>query len=518
MTISRRESSAATAGDAPAQTDDGAFEMKGVGRHAAVYGLGILMSKVVAFVMLPIYTRYLTTDDYGVMALIEMTLDVIAIVAGAQLALGIFRFYHKATSELERDAVVSTAVLGLAVSYAVVGGIALVSAPFLSDLVFGNTEQTFLIRLAAGSLGFSSLTIVPLAYARVQDRSTLFVMANLARLVLSLGLNLLTLVYLGMGIEGVFVSSFISSFVVGVTLSVWVFHNVGLHFSRKATKDLLRYGVPLMATQLATFIATFSDRYFLNAAADEGAVGIYSMAYQFGFLLAAVGYAPFETVWAPKRFEIAKRPDRDEVLSRGFEYENILLLTCGLGIALFVGDVLRIMATPPFFSAADIVPVILVAYIFQAWAGAHDIGILISEKTGFVTLANWTAAAVALLGYWLLVPRYFGLGAALATVASFGTRWLLTYLFSQGLWRVQYAWSPVLRLLTLAVVGSLVGIALPDLPILISLGARTAIVALYGVLAWRLAISAPVKAEIRSIATAFIANARRRLRDRRAIA
>ncbi len=490
--------------------------MEGVGRHTLIYTLGIILSKLAAFVMLPVYTRFLTPEDYGVAILIEMTLDVVAILAGAQLALGIFRFYHKAETEEERHAVVSTAVLGLGASYLIIAAMTYLGAAWIAGKVFGDVAHVGLIRIASVALFFSSMTIVPLAYARVTDRSTLFVVANFAKLVLSLSLNIYTLVYLEMGLRGVFVSTLISNMIVGLALLGWIFRSVGVRVSFDATKDLLRYGAPLMAMQMATFLATFSDRYFLNSAADSAAVGLYNLAYQFGFLLAAVGYSPFEMVWAPKRFEIAERDDRDEVLTRGFEFMNVLLLTCALGIAVYVEDVVRIMTQPDFYSAADLVPLILVAYVFQAWAGAHDIGVLIREKTEYITLANWVAAAVAVVGYWLLIPRYYGYGAGVATVIAFATRWVLTYWFSQRLWYVKYDWPPVIRLLLLALGGSVVALLLPDMSILRSLAIRTLIVGAYLVLSWRFALSAGAKEQIVNSATPKLIRLRERMMRRTA--
>src|SRR5207248_3177067 len=181
--------------------------------------------------------------------------------------------------------------------------------------------------------------------------------------------------------------------------------------------------LPLIGTPFATFIVTFADRYFLQRAGTIGDVGIYSLAYQFGFLLAAIGYIPFEMVWEPMRFEIAKRTDRDEVFARGFLYMNLVLITTAVGLSLFVPDVLRVMTTPAFYSAADLVSVILIAYVLQGWAQIQDIGILMSEKTVYSTSANWAAALVALAAYALLIPRYHGMGAAVATAIAFATRY-----------------------------------------------------------------------------------------------
>lgn len=467
------------------------FTMGRVGRHTLVYGAGILMSKALSFLMLPVYTRYLTPADYGVVGLIEITLDVIAIMGGSQLVAGIYRFYHKADRERRRREVVATALVALGVSYMTVATLAFAAAPLLSRLVFGSGVHTGLVRLAAVSLGFQALLLVPLAYARVRDRSVLFVGVNAAKLVLAALLNVLFIVVLRMGPAGVFASSAITSAVVGTAMTVWLVRRVGMHPTRAAARDLVRYGLPLVATQFATFAATFGDRFFLEKTAGTAEVGIYNLAYQFGFLLAVVGFLPFDQVWGPKRFEIASRPDRDSLLARGFIYANVLLLTTAVGIVLFVEPVLGVMSDPAFHGAAALVPVILIAYVLQSWAKAQDIGILVSERTSFITIANWSAALMALAGYALLVPRFHGWGAAWATVVAFALRYVLTYRFSQAIWPVAYRWEPVLRLLGLAVAVSAAALLLPDMALLPGLAARFALLALYAAALWYLGVVTP---------------------------
>ena len=458
--------------------------MRRVGRHTLVYGAGMMLTRAVSFIMLPVYTRFLTPADYGVMELIGMTLDIISIVAGAKLALGIFRYYHQAEGERDRNAVVSTALVSLGSSYGVIGAITYAIAKPLSLLVFTSPQYTPLIQLAAITLALQSLQLVPLSYARLRERSVLFVTANSLKLAMQLGFNIYFVVYHGMGVRGVFLGNLVASAIVGAWLCAYVVRDVGLRLSPVATGQLLRYGLPLIGTQFATFIVTFADRYFLQRAGTIGDVGIYSLAYQFGFLLAAIGYIPFEMVWEPMRFEIAKRGDRDEVFARGFLYMNLVLITTAVGLSLFVPDVLRVMTTPAFYSAADLVPVILIAYVLQGWAQIQDIGILMSEKTVYSTFANWAAALVALAAYALLIPRYHGMGAAVATAIAFATRYGWIYFFSQRLWSVEYRWSPVVRLCAVGVVVCTAGALLPRGSIVTSLGVRLGLLALYFLAAW----------------------------------
>ena len=461
------------------------FKMSRIGRHGLIYGAGVVLSKAVAFLMLPIYTRYLSPADYGVLRLLEMVLEVASIVAGSRLGAGIFWFYHKAQTDAERRKVLSTAMIVLLLSYAVATAAIYVFAPTIAEIALGSVQDVGLVRIAGMGLAFESLFLVPTAYLRLGDRSLLYVSVMTGKLILQVTLNVVFVVFMGLGAKGVLLSTLAGNILTGTGLMIYLVRDVGVRFSNRAARDLIRFGMPFVATQVATFILTFGDRYFLRRVTDTSAVGLYALAYQFGFLLAMLSEVPFSMVWEPARFEIAKRPDRDELFARGFTYFNLVLVTIAVCIALFVGDLLRIMAAPAFLPAADLVPIILIAYVFQSWTLVHNIGIQVREQTGWYTVATWAGAIVAIIGYAVLIPRFYGLGAALATVASFAVVEWAVYAVSQRLWPVRYQWGPVIRATLLAVGACVVGVLLPRSNVGISIALRMLVLLAYLGCVWQ---------------------------------
>ena len=477
-------------GTEPGQQDQPrAYEMKKLGRHSLVYGIGNLLTKAVGFLMLPIYTNLLTPADYGVLALVFMTFEVVTIIAGSRIAIGIFHFYHKEETEEGRRRVLSTAFIVLACTYALAALITMPAAPQIARIVFGEGERNALyLQVAAGSMAFEGLFLVPFALLQLEERSRLYVGVNMVRLLLQIVLNLIFLIPLDMGVLGVLLSSLITYACVGVVLAGRLVRRIGLRFDTTAAWSFLRFGLPLVFMQVATFVSTFGDRYFINAATDATQVGLYSLAYQFGFLVAQIGFTPFHGIWDPQRFEIAKRADRDQIFARVFVYLNILLLSVALGVAIFGGDVIRLMANEEFYGAAVYVPVLAAAYVFQAWGSFLNLGIYLKEQTSWFALANWAAAIVALAGYIWLIPTWYVWGATVTTLLSLMTRAALAHLFSQRLWRVEYQWAPVARLMALAVLVGAGAALLPPLPILASIGVHTGMFAVYAVLVWVLPI------------------------------
>lgn len=454
--------------------------LRRIGSQGLWYIGGTLIQRSVSLLMLPVYTRFLTPADYGVIQLLELTFDVLSIIAGSRLAAGVFTFYHKAETESERRLVLSSAFLltaGLAVA---VGLAALAAAPILDRLVFGADRHAELFRYYAVAFALSLTQTVPWAWLRLAERPRAMVGYGLFRTALQVTCNVVFLTG-GLGVKGMVLGNVIATAVLTIPLCAIVIRRAGLGVNRVWIERHLRFSLPLVATQVATFVLTYGDRYFLRVHGGEAVVGLYSLSYQFGFLMSQVAYWPFANVWEPVRFAIAKQDNRDAIFARAFLFVNVGLVTFAVGISLFVGDVLRVMTTPGFHAAADIVPLILLAYLFQSWYSMQDIGLHISEQTRYITLANWLSGAVVLAGYALLIPPLGALGAALATLISFAMRWALIYRYSQRLWPVRYEWAPVRRLLLGA--GVLVAVAwvLPTMRLVPSVLVRTGLFSFYAV-------------------------------------
>lgn len=486
------------------------FQIGQVGRHGLVYAAGVVLNRAVSLIMLPIYTRYLTPADYGVLQLVEMSLDLIAIVFGSHLGAGIFRLYQKTDVPRERASVVSTAFMVVTVAYAAAGATTYIAADWVSAIVFRSPDRGDLVRLASMTLAVQGLVLVPLSYLQLVKRPAAYVATNSVKLLIQLSLNIALVVFARMGPRGVLLGNLVANVVIATVLSIMLLRAVGARVSGDIARSLLRFGLPFIPTQLASFVVTNGDRFFLQRRSGEASVGIYALAYQFGMLLARLGYAPFAAAWEPIRFEVAKRPDRDQIYARTFVYLSLFLCTMGVGISLFAGDFLRLVAAPAFHAAANLVPLVTLAYVFYGWGGFLNLGILMRERTELVTAATWGGAAVALAGYAALIPPFGRLGAAVATVAAYGVRTGAIYVLAQRTWPVRYDWSPVVRLLLIACLAGAGGLLASRAPIGLSIGLHILLFVGYAVAVWNLGVLSSadrraLRTSIRSPASAIAA-------------
>ena len=452
-------------------------QIKRLGKHAVVYAVGVIIGKVASFIMLPIYTRYLTPADYGTLELLEMTTDVVGMIAGIGLASSVFRFYSAHEDPRHKASVMSTAttaVLALAVLTGVAGYA--FAAP-ITHLVFKGDKPTVYFHLFFLIYIAQSANLIPFALLRAEEKSGFFVLLNALQLVTTLTLNIVFVVGRHMGVTGVLLSTLISSGMTSIYLTVYTYRRIGMHFSMARLRELAGFGAPLVLWSLGSFVLTFSDRYFLNFYKGTAVVGIYSLGYKFGFILMAFAVRPFSLVWEPRRFEIAKQPDADDVFNRMFVYLNVVLLIGAFAITVYVKDFLRVMSDRAFLSAYEVVPIIMLAYILQAWTTYCNTGLYLENRTDLIA---WTAvlsvvANIALNFLW--IPTYGMFGAAWATLGAFAVRFAFIYGWSQRVHAIHYHWGRVVWLLALVAVGYALHRIIPDTHLMFTLGANTLILA-----------------------------------------
>lgn len=413
-------------------------ELKKTFGHAGIYAVGVILNRAVSFLMLPIYTRVLTPSDYGIMEILELTVDVVSIVTGMGIIQGLFKFYYQTDSEDDRKNVVSTIFVMIISFYAISCTAGVLLSDLISGLVFRNHEYAYFIQISFVNLFLSFLVYVPLAYIRTRQLPLLFVVISAFQLALQLSLNILLVVYYKMGVLGVLYSTFIASSVIGGGLTVYTFRRTGIRLSRTISSKLLRFGYPFIISGFGAFILTYADRYFLNYYQHLSDVGVYALGYKFGFLLMTFPIQPIFNIWMVQRFELVKKDDHTQIFNRFYLWFMIIATSAVLFICLFSRDVIRIMADPSYWEAFKIIPIIVAAYLFQGCTDFFNFGIYHSGKTKHIAYGTIFSALIIITLSFFLIPRYGIYGAAWATLICFFIRLVYVYWASQKLFWINY--------------------------------------------------------------------------------
>lgn len=408
--------------------------------HGKIYLAGNILQRCVSFVMLPIYTRCLTPADYGTIELLSMILDVVGIILGLRIGQAIFRFYTAYETKKDRSEIITTAIYMVLFLNLIGVSLLYLLSDYLTMAVFNDVAQKSNLILFSITLLMQGFIEIPMTYIRAKQRPWLFVSFSVFKLFLSLSLNILYVVWLNLHVSGVIYSAITSSLIMAMILSIFIVRDCGIRFSIQKAKKLVSFSFPLMLTSLITFFITFGDRFFLKKYIGLDEVGVYSLAYKFGFMLVFLIGSPFSATWDSEKFRIAKKENARDMFRDIFIYYSTLVTFVCIGVSLFVKDLLHIMAAPPFWGAAQIVPVVLAAYMVNIWGYYSNLGIFLKYKTIETTYGNLLAAIVITICYYSLIPKYGAMGAAWSTVIAFVTRGLWTYFRAKRLYNMGLKW------------------------------------------------------------------------------
>lgn len=404
----------------PKATD--ATPRTGMGRivhNSTLYLLGNVAGRVVAFLAIPFYSRFLTPAQYGLIEVIELSTQTIAIAFGLQaIGTAMTRLYFDQTSAEAERHVISTALIGTALLSATVTILSVAAAGAISQAVFHSADWASLLRAAFVAMFFASMAEVVLVYERMRDNARFFLAYSLVTLALSLGLNILFIGGFGAGVWG-FVSSKLVVSIGGGGFLLWrLRRDVGWHWRGVYVPALVRLGAPLILSGLSYFAIHFSDRFFLTAAVSLAELGRYALAYRFALMVNAIVGDSFAKSWSVSFYRHTADADWREQFATVAAFFTLALCTTGLAVALFGPELLRIMVPPSFFPPALLLPILVLAYVVRDIADFFRSLLLINKRSVWVGQIAMAAAALNLLANVVLIPAYGVYGAAWATLVT----------------------------------------------------------------------------------------------------
>jgi len=420
-------------------------------KFSIVYGIGTLLNRSVSFIMLPIYTRYLSPTDYGILELLGLLTDIFSIIIGLRIGHTISRFYYRSDDEQSRREIVSSIFI-LSILLSTMAAVSVfIPSTFFSGLLFDSAKYSYYVKIAALLMLFSSVVSVPMIFIQTIQRPALFVGLSTLKLLLQLGLNVYFLVFLGYKVLGVLYSGIIANFVMSIFLIPFIFKKVGFCLSKKHLITVVLFSAPLAFASLGTFYIKFADRYFIKFWSNLEEVGLYSLGFKFAAVYGLL-IASFARTWNVQAFEVFKKTNADEIFDKVFEIFTWLSLVIAVPIAIIGPEILRIMAAPEFHDAHRVIPILLLANLFQNWAWFFRFSILYEGKTYLITIGSLLAAVVISLSCYILIPSMGYIGAAYSALAAMVLRFLWTLTCSRICRPIQVRWNYPMLLMVIGIV------------------------------------------------------------------
>jgi O-antigen/teichoic acid export membrane protein len=388
-------------------------------QHAAVYAVGNIARKVIGFLMLPIYTRYLAPADYGAVGLLGFALALLEPFFGARLAQAVPKFYFDTNNPDQRRAIITSAIT-------LTGGVSAVSAALIalfsgpsSQLLFGSQQYVFATALFGINMLTQPIEYTGMMYVRLQERSGLFLAISIAKMLAQIALNVLLVVYLNLGVIGVVLSGVIASTVLGVGLTIYVFVHSRPRFDASTTWQMVRYAWPLWFAGLAGLYVGSSCLLYLRVFDSLTSVGLFDLGAKFAGIVALFLWTPFSQHWELVSFRYHAEGRGKETFPPAFMIISALMLISGLGISIFSEPVIQIMSASAFHAAASTVPLLTLGSILNSLVAFFYFSFLVTGHTKLFSYCHYISAIVITGLFLALIPHWGLMGAATGQCLAF---------------------------------------------------------------------------------------------------
>jgi O-antigen/teichoic acid export membrane protein len=438
--------------------------LKRLARTLAAYQIADVVSKFIAVLLLPVYTRYIDPAGYGVVELLANGVIFISILVRFGMIEAFLRFYFTDQDQERRDALARRAVAFTLIATTIAAIVLAAAAEPLSRIVLGHSDPG-IFRIAV--LGLWAFTNLELAYGllRVEERVRTYAIASLINVVITIAASVVLVVGLGKGPSGLLLGNYGASTL--VLLGLWWTMRTRLRPRRgdmstsggERLAALLRFGLPTVPAEASVYALSLVDRYYIFHSQSQALAGLYSIAIKLAGAVAFIARA-FQYAWPPLAYSVTD--DREAARLYGL-VTTYYVLVSGMvvaGLALLGRWVVRLLAAPSFYGAYRALP-----WVALGWAlyGLWVVFLVIAGRAK-VTTRNFPASLAGLAANVLLlvtlVPPLGIAGAGIALCGAYVVMLAAMHFLTRSLFEVAFEWRRLVHLTLvlggIAVAGDLV--------------------------------------------------------------
>ena len=388
-----------------------------------------LINKALPFFLLPILTRYLSPEEYGVLAIYQILITFATPFVGMNMPANITRnFFRQSRDELAK--LTSNLLFVLSGSFTLV--ILVLMIIVLSGNNFWDIPSSWLFSIPVVA-GMNVINQMNLTILRNSKQALKYGLFEISQTSLNLVITLLLVVVYHFGWQGRTTGIAVASITFGIISLIHVYKTGFLQFdiSKLKIREILYISLPLIPHMLSTGIIDMSDRFFIDHMFGKEAVGIYNVGYQFGLGMILFTDA-FSQVWSPWMYEqlahmTAVKKLKIVQLTYIFDVGVIIL---ALLITMLSGFLIKIMTPVAYHGATKFVLWVALGYALRGMYTMVFHYLVHEGKTKFLGIITLVSAIVNLVANFILLRLNGVVGAAQATLLAYTIQFLLVWWYA----------------------------------------------------------------------------------------
>lgn len=381
-----------------------------------VYMGAAVLSQGISVLLVPVFTKNMSTDDFGLYNLLISVQMLLTILATLGIASGLTRFFNEFEdkNKLKNTALTFELITGLLLTLLMI-----VFGENIFTAIFGTSaEGGHMLVIVMVSTVFLSINTLYLVYYNMYEKAMINGIINVSRSILLLSVSIVLIIFLNMGLMGALLAQLIAYGTVAVVVMCADIRGIRLQVSPQMLKPMLKYGTGLMPGQVSGWVYTLIDRYFLKAMVSLTSVGIYSMGFKLGSLFEPLFLMPFKAVFQAYKYKEYRNEGAREKIRQMFKIYASVAWFIAFSLSVFAKPGILLLSTPDYLGAVTVVPLVAAAYVINGFDEFFAMGLHIRNMSFAASVIFVATAGLNIVLNIVLIPLAGMHGAALATILS----------------------------------------------------------------------------------------------------
>ncbi len=422
-------------------------------KNSFIYSLGSISTKLAGLILIPLYTNYLSVPEYGILAIIEITTQLMIAIFALKINSALFRWYWDEDYKNKQKTIFFTCLIfSIIISLVFIIGLSKFSSYF-SLLLFNSENYSYLIELMFLSAGLQIISQIPLTLMRLQEKSILYSTSNLIRLSFTLFFTIYFIVYLNKKVEAIYEAQIIGQVIYFIIMIKYILKNIDVKFELKILREMLVFSFPLIFVEISSVLFNITSRFCLKFMATLSDVGTFSLGFKIAnsinvFIIGSAMMAVFPVV-----FKKMNDPDNKRFYSKLMTYFSFVTMIFILTFSMFSKEIIKILTeNRDYWTAHEVIPIISLTIFFGMLKTLSLIGLHITKKTKIIAIIT-TLMMILNIGLNLILIFFWkSIGAATATLISQVVFFIYIYKSAQKRYYIPYEILKIQKIIMIGVI------------------------------------------------------------------
>lgn len=419
-------------------------DIKNTIKQSAIYGLSRVSTKLIAFILLPLYASNFSISEYGVIVRIEILWQILWSIFLFGLESGVVRWYSMIESEEQRKKYYFTVTLFLFVLNGIFTVILLYTSGILSNLIFDTNSYANLVFLSSLIASVEALSFLVFLLFRIHEKPLLYSIFSILISLINLLLQFYFIKYSDTKLDGIFYAKIISPGIITLIMLPYYFKHLKIGFEKDILVELIKFSFPAMLSSLAGMLLIQIDRYILGFLTDSREVGIYGLGYNICGLLNFFIISPYSLAFTVMCWKKLKDDNAKRFYTKSVTYLFFSVIYLGIILSLSAPHIIKILSNKDYWLAKDIIPWISISMPFYGISIIGFFSFYVTKRTHLILLTYLISLAVKVIFNFALIPFFSIYGAAFANFLAYLSLTVSIYLLSRKEYFFKYEWKKIM--------------------------------------------------------------------------